>query len=290
MSTHLRIPSLAILTTISVACSGPTEGAPVDTPKPPLPEVLSRLELTFDSQESFAGLVRQLHVSAYSTRGIRMSSGQAVVTSWNPSVATVEGVQARSLPTGGQPITDAFALISARVAGSAVIRVKLGDIIDSTVVNVRPLPLATNALAVDSFTVVEYYGCTSCGILSYAPALKLREPTGTSFVDVVAVEFNIPNMTTGFCTTSDDVVRFSNGLSAYINYVDRDDYANVWRFWVNGTPVPDGMASARVVVRDARGTYGLIEAKASIQRMVQNPTFPPAYFVGVPWSCNGRWP
>ena len=291
MSTHLRTQSLAIVMLVVGACSGPTEGASPNIPEVPVPaETVGRLELTFDTRESFAGLSTQMRIRAWSASGTRVSSSLAVVTSWNPSVATVDGVQSvQVVQPNGQSIGEAVAFLGLRVAGSAVIRVRLGEFTDSTVVTVRPLPLASNALVVDSFTVVEYRAtCASCNILGYAPLLKLREPTGVSLVHVVAVEFSIPGMTTGFCTA--EGVQFTPGLSAQLNYIDPIYYMNELAFFTNAAPVPDGMARARVITRDAGGQYGLIEASAPIQRMVSSPTFPASSFQGVSWSCNSRWP
>jgi hypothetical protein len=264
---------------------------PIVPTVPPTSEPAGRLEVRFDSREAFAELVLRMHISAYDIRGSRIDSDKAVVTSWNPSVATVEGVTPIQvhLPNGSR-VAEAFVFISLRVAGNALITVKLGDVIDSTVLNVRPLPLATNVLAVDSFTVVEYIPCTSCNLVAYAPLLKLRELTGTSGADVIAVQFSVPGMTTGFCI-ADRNLHFAPGYSAHVNYIDPYIWANDMIFAVvNGRPVPDGPASARVVVRDSGGNYGLIEASGPIQRMVSFPTFPPASFAGVYWSCNGRWP
>jgi hypothetical protein len=251
---------------------------------------VGRLELSLDTREAFAGLMLRMHIGAYNTSGSRMSSNLAVVTSSNPSVAGIHGVQTGLVLYPNASFMESIAFIAMMSEGPAVIRVKLGQFTDSVVLNVRPRPLATNALVVDSFTVIEYYACTSCNRLTYAPLLKLREPTGTSSVDVIAVEFDVPTMSTGYCTTGGGI-RFSGGLSAHVNYIDPEYYNNDMIFSsVSGGPVPDGPASAEVIVRDASGNYGLIEATGSIQRLVSHPTFPPATFVGVPWSCNSRWP
>ena len=296
MSPTLRTLGVAIITMIVTGCLGPADDAaplapPIIPPVPPNSEPVGRLEVTFDTREAFTDLVLRMHIGAYNIHGTRIDSDKAVVTSWNPSVATVEGVQPIEVrQPNGVRVTEAFAFISMRVAGNALITVKLGDVIDSTVLHVKPLPYVMNVLAVDSFTVVEYYACANCNILTYAPLLKLREPTGTSGADVIAVQFTVPGMTTGFCI-ADRNLHFAPGYSAHVNYIDPEYYNNDMIFAIaNGRPLPDGPASARVVVRDTGGNYGLIEATAPIQRMVSFPAFPPASFAGVYWSCNGRWP
>ena len=294
MSPYLRSHSLAVISMIAASCTlAPTEDVPLqfppnipDTPAPSEP--VGRLDLILDTREAFTDLTLRLQIAAYNTQGRRMNTNLAVVTSSNPGVATVGGsdLVLMQQPNGARTTEIVYSVAMAS-PGTAVLRVRLGDVTDSTILNVRALPPALNVLAVDSFTVLEYRPCTTCNSLAYAPLLKLREPTGISFADVIAVEFSIPSMTTGLCTTGG--LHFPSNLSAHINYIDPYPYANDMFFMsLNGVPVPDGLARARVVVRDGAGNYGLIEATAPIQRMVALPAFPATSFKGVPWSCNAR--
>src|SRR5688572_11218728 len=139
MSPTLRTLGVALITMIATGCLGPAEEAaplapPIIPTVPPTSEPVGRLEVLFDTREAFTELVLRMHIAAYNIRGIRMNSNNAVVTSWNPSVATVEGVQPLTvLQPNGVAVSDAFAFISMRTAGSALITVRLGDVIDSTV-------------------------------------------------------------------------------------------------------------------------------------------------------------
>jgi hypothetical protein len=287
-----RVRSLfaATLLLVAAACShGPVETPPNRPPSPTVPNQpanVGRVVLRFDSREAFRGLVARLQLEAFDVQGQRMNSNLATFTSSNPRVAASDGWELVQAP---QPNASTVTEISHHIAmldtGAVTFRVRLGDVTDSMTVNVRPLPSAVNVLAVDSFFVIEFGACAGCGTWSYAPLLKLREPTGTVFADVIGVEFRVPNISSGYCTTSG--MHFSSGLSAHVNYIDPYPYANDMMFW-SLSPLPDGVATARVVVRDHTGNYGLIVATGLIQRRVTNPVFPATTVFPVSWSCSSR--
>ena len=287
-----RVRSLFIATfPLVAACSiGPVETPPNRPPiiptAPNQPANVGRVVFLFDSREAFRGLVARLRLEAFDAQGQRMNSNLATLTSSNPRIAAPDGWELNQVP---QPNAPTVTEISHRIAmldtGSVTFRVRLGDVTDSMIVNVRPLPPALNILAVDSFVVIEFGACAGCGTWSYAPLLKLREPTGTAFADVIGVEFRVPNLSSGYCTTSG--MHFSSGLSAHVNYIHPDPYANDMMFW-SQSPLPEGVATARVVVRDHTGNYGLIVATGLIQRRVANPVFPATTVFPVSWSCSSR--
>ena len=288
-----RIKELAFIAAVATGCGlTPVEAplipnTPVGPPNPP--SVVGRLILTLDTREAFVGLKLRVHVAATSAQGTPTDSWLAQATSSNPQVAALDRAElVRVQYPNAAAMNEVFLFFAMVGEGNAVLRVRLGDVTDSVVVNVRPLPLAMNVLAVDSFTVLEYREqCAwDCPYLIYTPLLKLREPTGRTFADVIAVEFSIPTMSTGFCTTGG--MHYSSGLAAHVNYIDPYPWFNDMIFAsLNGTPVPDGPAKARVIVRDATGNYGLVEATAPIQRMVAKPSFPAVPFA-YSWSCNDR--
>jgi hypothetical protein len=112
--------------------------------------------------------------------------------------------------------------------------------------------------------------------------LRLREPTGHSFADVVAVEFNLPTRTIGWCSGEQRL----NGLSVHLNGIDPYLWSNDIVFVsLSGTPLPDGPGKARVIVRDASGEYGMLEITAAIQRMVPNAQANRPAPTGHYWRC-----
>ena len=283
---------LAVITMIAAACSpGPVDLPPNVPPTVPPPAAVGRLVLAIDSREAFVHLKLRLHVAANDVDGKPTNSRLAVVTSSNPSVATVDHSELIPVQHPNALTTNEVSYFLSMVGeGVVVLRVTLGTVTDSVILNVRPLPpLALNILGVDSFRVLEYRVCPNgaCPHVMYAHLLKLREQTGSSSADVIAVEYSVPTLSTGFCTAGSGVVHYSAGLSAYVSYVDPYPYANDMVI-SSATPVPDGLARARVIVRDANKTYGMIEATAPIQRMVLNPDLPPPSFPDPGWGCNGR--
>ena len=257
--------------------------APVpEVPPQAPPQVVSRLTLSGGTNRVWVGLKVRLLLEAYTAQGRKMSSHQAVVTSSNASVAEVSGLDVINILDQQTRTTNytLFPQISMLAPGTAVIRASLQGVTDSVVIQVQALPSPSSALVVDTFTVVEYL-VPGSGYLGYAPLLRLREPTDGSFADVIAIEFNIPTRTTGWCTGE---IRFANGLSAHVNGIDPYPWANDLVFFqLNGIPLPDGPATARVIVRDATGTWGMIEATARIERSVTNPDFP-LEPIGA-WNC-----
>ena len=147
-----------------------------------------------------------------------------------------------------------------------------------------PVLSSSRALVVDSFTVVEYHvQCAwACPYIAYAPLIKLREPTGTQVAVVVSVEFMLGAKTTGSCSGS---VVYGPGRSEYLDGVYEYLWSNDLIFVsLDGRPIPDNVATARVTVRAADGTLGIVETTGTVQRNVQAPTFPLPRDQG--WSCH----
>ena len=273
-----------------VSCGLPDETL---APNPPIPQVpqppeppptVGRLTISGSTNGAFVGLKVRLTVEAFAGYGRKMGSDQAIVTSSNGSVAAVSALNVYRVNDILNETS--FLVLSPEISmltpGTTVIRASLQGVTDSVVVQVRALPIASTALVVDTFTVVEYRVCPAgdCPYIGYAPLLRLREPTGSSFADVIAVEFDVPTRTTGWCTGE---MRFANGQAAHVNGVDPYPWSNDMVFFsLNGAPLPEGPATARVIVRDAVGTWGMIQATAPIKRGVTNPTFPAPIFA---WSC-----
>jgi hypothetical protein len=268
-----------------LGCGVPDEPLAPEPPEPPAPlQVVGRLTMSGSVTGAFVGLKVRLSVQAFSEQGIRMSSDRAIVTSSDAAVVAVTGLDVVTINEVGGRFSHLLLLpqISMLASGTAVIRASLQGVTDSVVVQVRALPMLSTALVVDTFTVVEYRVCPDCVYLGYAPLLRLREPSGTSFADVIAVEFNVPTRTTGWCTGE---LRFTKGQTAHVNGIDPYPWFNDMVFFqINGTPLPEGPATARVIVRDATGTWGMVEATAPIKRAVIHPDFPSSP-VGL-WSCQ----
>ena len=243
------------------------------------------LRLSIDTAASYTGMVTRLTVLAFDEHTKEwISSDNANVSLSDDSIAEIVGRNIVPVldPGTGRKWDELVVAIQLNRPGLLVVYVTLGDVVESVRLTVGPDLVPSSALAVDSFTVVEYRpSCAwDCPYLVYSPLLKLREPTGTRSVEIVAVEFRIGDMTTGVCHGS---VTYGPGVSEFLTGVDDYLWLNDFIFVsVEGKPL-EGEARARVIVREPNGAFGVIEATGSIQRGVTNPDFPPPRDSG--WSC-----
>jgi hypothetical protein len=227
-------------------------------------------------------------VQATDQAGKHVSTDNAMLLSSDGSIVSVENeilVPIRDGQTGAT-WTERYATLRANAVGTATIQATIDGATNVVQLNVQPL-VASTALVVDSFTVVEYHETCAwnCPYLVYAPQLTLREPTGKSVVEIVSVEFTLGNRSTGTCNPGS--LFYGPGVSAQLNGMYDYLWSNDLIFVsLDGTPLPDNVATARVIVRAGDGSIGVIVATGSVQRMVKNPTFPPPLVGG--WDCVGN--
>jgi hypothetical protein len=238
------------------------------------------LIVNVDTAGAVAGTRIRVRIQAFDMESRRIDTQAAVVTSSNPSVATLGNREVVNSNYSSGAILELFQNLELLAAGTTIIRATLREKTDSTTVDVQELPPSTAALVVDSFTVVEW---AAAPYLAYSPLLRLREPTESSFADVIAVEFNLGDRSTGWCSPGS--MRFSYGLSAQIVAIDPYLWNNDLIFVsLNGSSLP-GPGRVRVIVRDSDGKYGLLEAVAPVQRgVVSPPRFSVRWSPG--WVCG----
>ena len=286
----IRSRSALLLALFLAACDSSVAAPPAE-PEPSVPVVTARPAVrislsTYRRSLDIVGMNLQLIVLAFDAEGRRTSSDRVRATSSNTDVAVIRGVQTFDIDESTGPSWRAGNVLVQRIgAGETTIRADLDGVTDSIRIRVQPFPVRPAALVVDTFTVLEYQATCAfnCPYLVYAPLLRLREPTGTSTAVVEAVEFSIPTKTTGLCTV--DGLSFTPGLSAHVNGIDPYLWANDMIFVnLDGMAVPEGVATARVIVRGAGGELGLIEVSAPIQRVARGPTLPPPN-TSVGWNC-----
>ena len=281
MPVHLSCRGLLILAIVSAACSSDAAVAPSRAPKseagtPALPPLAGSLQIVGDTGVLLAGSRRDFEIEAFDADNASVNTVDAVVTSSDPSIADVSEtgfVTTRDTRTG-RTWKDLSVHVSFVSAGSVTLQATLGGASTSIQLRVQPQPSTSTALVVDSFTVVEYHpSCAwACPYLAYAPLLVLREPTGSSSVEVIAVEFTLGSMATGLCRGS---LTYQPGMSAHLNGIDDYLWSNDLIFVsLDGQPLPGDSATARVIVRQVDGTYGRIDAVGAVQRGIANPVLP----------------
>jgi hypothetical protein len=246
------------------------------------PATVALIELSLDTVGAFPGRRRGLRVIARDGRGYRLSSAEAQIAVSDGSVAEVSERGYQWTLEDTVAIKEVWGAIRFLREGTTTVRVSLGGVSQGLTFTVRPEPPLSSALVVDSFTVIEYRSACSwdCPYLLYAPVLRLREPSRSAPVAVIWVEFSVPTQT----IQGDVCLGLDAGQAGYLSAIDPYPWVNDYLFaQLDGTPLPDGPATVRLIIRDALGNYGRVEASTTIQRMVENPLFPD------PDSVISRW-
>ncbi|HEX4934944.1 MAG TPA: hypothetical protein VFV33_17265 [Gemmatimonadaceae bacterium] len=290
------IGTLSLLLLGVVACEPPTQPArmvrqgPPPTNPPVAPPTSRVASLRLQPLGTVAVVGRRLSVGVlgWDTSGRQISVGSAVLTLPDERVASIDSVAVITVTSAGgrDTWTELRAVLSFKAEGTTTLRVTLDDVTTTLDLQVRQ-PQRFAGLAVDTFTVLEArVECAwDCPYLAYWPLLKLRELSGQRTVTIDAVEFTIPGMSTGLCQGA---VLYGPGASAFAVSFDPYLWSNDILFVrLDGTPVPDGEATASVYVHDDTGKSGLIDITGKIQRQVKNPFLPkPAIPGDNAWSCQ----
>ncbi len=278
MRSH-RIVSLLFAAILCSCDGGSGTTAPVGsaTPvsNPNSTAVFPSLVLQMEPNAVYEGMTNSIGIFAFDRDRAPVSTDEAVVTSSDPSVAAiVDSLVIPMTDASNRRWSQRQLTLRLLKSGSTTLRVRLGPVDRSFVFNVGAVVPSTTALVVDSFTVIEYAACaTGCPYLLYAPLLKLREPTGKVSAEVVGLEYTVPTQSIGMRVVSRG---YGPGESAYVYGIDPYPWNNDFIFVsLNGIPLPEGPAFARVLVRDSKGAVGRIEVTGTIQRKVVNPILPP---------------
>lgn len=263
---HRMIPSLAALFVLA-ACeaANPTLGDPApETPTgpPSTPPVRPHFHLILQGYPPIVG----------SRWGVYLHPREqdAAIGVSDPAVAVLEAP------------ANVVARASLRLVGpgQTTVYARSGSAVDSVIFEVFPAPPPTTALVVDSFKVIEHRATCAwdCPYLLYAPLLWLREPTGSATAEVLGVQFGMPSLLAGAPHQeqgSPCEAKFGPGQSAQVIRFDPYPWNNDLLFVsLEGIPLPDEPATARVVVRDSNGQLGLLDATGTIRRNVADPDVP----------------
>lgn len=267
----------------AAACSSDDPYTTVPATAPVSADPSRAITIAGDLTGLFPGARVRLQVGAKNAERLPVSTDAAQLTLSDPSVATIvsAGSIAVSYPQLGRSTLELVPELIILAPGQTKLRATLDGASAEITLDVRSIADGMPALAVDSFAVVEYRASCAfnCPYLVYAPLLRLREVTGRSAARVVGVEFTIPRHTTGVCR---GLVEFAAGTSAHVNGIDPYLWNNDLIFVeTSGTPVPDGLATARVWV-ESEGVTRVLNAAAEIRRNVLNPQLPPLLSS---WSC-----
>lgn len=269
----------------STVTTTPPVVRPLGSSSTPTPIATARVVLAGDTTGAFVGRRFHLQVEATDQSGKAVSTDGAQFFVSNESVASVTDLHPINVQTGTTIVSEMQFTLVLTGAGTTAVQIQVGDAKVSMALDVAPSPPLSHALVVDSFSVAEFrVQCAwNCPYLEYVPLLYLREPTGKTNVDAIAMEITIPTKTTGFCSGA---VHFGPGTARLASYTYDYLWSNdVFFVSLDGTPVPAGPATARVIVRDASGKFSRIEATGPIIRSAPDPTIPTPANPIEEWLC-----
>ncbi len=262
----------------------PPEASP---PSPGASTAVASLRLQVTGDAALVGGSASVTVLGFDASGALTLTDGAEISISDPSVAevdlthTIPVVDART----GRRSSQQVVTIGFGRPGTSTLRVAMGAVSATVTFQVEQAPPST-AVGVDSFVVYESpVSCASpCPYVIYWPVLKVRETSGEGYAQVVAVEVTLSTKRTGLCRGN---VRLQPGSSEHVNRFDPYPWNNdLILVSLDGTPVPDDLATARLVVRDRFGRLGTVEARTTIRRMVKDPPLPTAPPDAIPsWSC-----
>jgi hypothetical protein len=274
------------------ACSsteGTLEPATRTTGKPPSSNASDRvatLSMYRSEDASFVGGSVRLHVEARDASGRPVGSAGVTVSSSDPSVAVVSAVTELTIVgVDGERRNDAFIEMLFVGPGTAVLRAALNGRESRLAIQVQALPRLATGATIERFELIEHRDqCAwACPYLVYTPVVEVRTVVGSAPVTIVGLEVTIPGATTGLCSGNFPTVP---GTARHLIGVDPYLWSNDVQFVrLDGTPVPDGPATVRVIVREGADSYGMLTASATIRRMVSNPIFPPPSPPTEYWTC-----
>lgn len=255
----------------------PTAPTPPSTP-PPIAAPTAALKLVMDSAHLFVDAETRVYVEAFDDKGNRVHSGRAALTTSDSSVILVSPSEItvvtdsnrREIPT----LTRRLTMLR---EGSAVLRATLDGFQDSLLIHVGPASTAFG-LVVASFEIIEFRAdcfIGTCPFLTYAPLLKLREPTGIASATLTGFQIEVGHHSTGWCSLGSELT-FDPGVAAHLNRVDPDGWGDLLFHQLNSVPVADRPVRATLMVRDAQGGTDTVVATGKIVRNVTRPEFPTA--------------
>lgn len=295
-SLFCRLAAFAVVAACSGSATDRIPSAPV--PPAPAPGVTRAVHVEFDSAGAyFPGMKRGVVVWAGDDSNHETSSAGALLTISDTGIAKLSSVDTEHVSDqNGRDHLELWTSIRFRAPGTFSLRATLDGLVDEHVLTVRPIPAPTTAVSVDSFSVIETT-CPGCGgNFVYLPVLRLH--ADGSPMAAIAMELDLPADSTGLCDGSvrlaagqpADLFTYPAGLTTFSS----DDWFD-WPYEVFGFErlpserEPDGPVTARVIVRDPSGAFGLVQATGTIQRNVQTLDLPRDYVPSpgfyLRWTC-----
>ena len=234
----------------------------VGTPTSPGGGAPTRLQLRAPATATVGDRI-SVEAVAFDAQGNAVQSAAAVMSSPDSAQAYVFSTFQRINTVG---VLDSFVELLVARPGTAWVHATMGSLRDSVAIAVTDLLPMANAAALVEFAMVEDRTaiCTAeCTRVAYLPILRLRETTGTASMTVTGADFTVPSLVTGLCATN---VKVPAGATADVVRLEPTLAANGILLQSVSGPVPDGYATARVLIESAAGNRGWLFVTGPILR------------------------
>ncbi len=288
------VPALFLVGIAAGACAdpaGPVQASPPDQVADSVsvpatdgvgPATEVRLNVASDFHPmAFVGNELAAYLQVVDGEGRTISPEDAVVTLSDPALA---GLQASPLPIIVNGVTHEYTFLRLTFLGAGELRLvaRLGDLVDTLSISVQPRPPVTDALRIESLSLVEYLvSCAfECGYVAYAPVLKLDVPADAAPPTLIRARVSLG----GKRTTCGLAQSLAPGGTYEIGRVHPYLYDNGLLFVsFDGERLTGDSATIELFVRLADGSLGTVEATGPVLRHESSPAMPgesAAY-----WEC-----
>lgn len=281
-----RFHTVAICGVVAAFACGKTDRTPLES----LPDARTNLQFVVDTAYLFPGTRRSLSAALTDSHGRPLMASKAVITTSDSTVAVIDSVtrETRRSLNGGISYDGWAAVVRFIKPGAAELRVTMGGLVHVVPITVRPAPLVSTAITVDSFTVFEIPGCAEGCSTFFEPTLRVSVSDDGPTVEVLAIELELTTRGTGLCVGSRTLAPGqSDDLLYYI-----DVYEGLWdspfvMARAPGDSVVEEVATVRLLVRESSSDVRELRSTGRIRKVTEWPEIPMTNdYSLMGWSCG----
>jgi hypothetical protein len=282
----LRVHAVLICGVVAALACGKDDRTPLEYTQ----ETRIIAHVSLDTDYLFPDTRRLLSASVTDGNGTPRNPGQVTITTSDSTVVVVDSLTRVTLEDlNGKLSYDGVAAVARFLKpGTAEVRVTISGIPNSIPVFVRPAPLESTAITVDSFTVFSMPACAEgCGTI-FEPILRVSVPSDGPTVEVLAIELGLTTTGTGLCVgsrsiapgRSDDLIYYTGGDYGYM-----DSPFPMWK--APDDSVIEEAATARLLVRESSSDIRELRVTGHIRRVTNWPEIPvTSDYSLMDWSCG----
>jgi len=282
----LRVHAVLICGVVAALACGKDDRTPLEYTQ----ETRIIAHVSLDTDYLFPDTRRLLSASVTDGNGTPRNPGQVTITTSDSTVVVVDSLTrvTREDLNGKLSYDGVTAVARFLKPGAAEVRVTIAGSPYPIPVFVRPAPLESTAITVDSFTVFSIPGCADGCYTILEPILRVSVPSDGPTVEVLAIELGLTTTGTGLCLgsrnlapgRSDDLIYYTGGDYGYLD--------SPFTMWI----APDDLAmeeaaTARLLVRESSSDIRELRVTGHIRRVTDWPEIPvTSDYSLMEWSCG----